>query len=237
MKKKTIFVLVAVLTVMSLLTTACGCRALSGIKRVAPEITSEYEALISAYQNGRRAAANGNTCIALTFSEIQSQVTLYNSYLTADIEKARVYRESLSNFGNGIQDARSHYKDENGNPIPPDKLDLADLVNNQATPADIALNVNAYVTAFTEAPLQNVDPEALKNTQRLVSEKYNQTFACIKDWNDAVFIYNEERNKISGDIVGSIADYLGVKELPESLPYFQFDAPTALPEVKPLEVP
>jgi len=236
MKKKTIFMVVMIL-ITSLLITSCGCGVLSKIKGVAPEITSEYEALISAYQNGRRAAANGNTCIALTFSEIQAQVNLYNSYLTADIEKARVYRESLSNFGDGIQDARSHYRDENGNPIPPDKLDLADLVNNQATPADMALNVNAYVATFTEAPLQNVDPEALKNTQRLVSEKYNQTFACIKDWNDAVFIYNEERNKISGDIVGSIADYLGVKELPESLPYFQFDAPTALPEVKPLEVP
>jgi hypothetical protein len=235
MKKKTIFLLLAVLTVMSLLTTACGCRVLSGIKRAAPEITSEYEALISAYQNGRKAAANGNTCIALTFSEIQAQVTLYNSYLTADVAKAAAYRESLSNFGTDIQDARSHYRDENGNPIPPDKLDLAELANNQATPADMALSVNAYVTTFTEAPLQNVDPESLKNTQRLVSEKYNQTFACVKDWNDAVFTYNEERNKISGDIVGSIVEYLGIKELPESLPYFQFDVPTTLPEVQPFK--
>jgi hypothetical protein len=229
--KSVVFVLVLV---VALLTMSCGL--LSGIKSVAPEITSEYETLITAYQDGRKAAANGSTCIALTFSEIQAQVTLYNSYLTADIAKAAAYRESLNNFGTDISNAQSQYKDANGNPISPNNLDLADLVNNQATPTDMALNVNAYVTTFTEAPLQNVDPETLTSTQRLVSEKYNQTFACVKDWNDAVFTYNEERNKISGDIVGSIADYLGVKELPEELPYFYFE-PTGLPVVPALEVP
>lgn len=221
MKKKTIFVLVAVLTVITLLTTSCH----------------KYNELIEAYQNGREAAANGNTCIALVFSEIQYHVTLYNSYLTADIEKTKAYRESLSTFGAAITNAQSQYVDENGMPISPDKLDLAELAKNHATPGDMALNINAYVTAFTEAPLQNVDPEALKNTQRLISEKYNQAFACVADWNKAISKYNTERNKIKGDIVGSIANDLGVKELPESLPYFQFNAPATLPEAQPLKVP
>jgi len=60
----------------------------------------------------------------------------------------------------------------------------------------LALNVQAYVTNFTEAPLEKVDPTTLANTQKLVSEKFNMTFACVKDWNDVVKQYNVERNKI-----------------------------------------
>ena len=52
------------------------------------------------------------------------------------------------------------------------------------------------------------------------SEQYNKIEACGADWNDAVQAYNTERNKIPGDEVGRIAEYLHVKTLPESLPYY-----------------
>ena len=227
MKNKTIslFVLIALM----IFTTSCGI--LNAPKVIAPGITSEYETLITAYQNGRRAAANGSTCVALTFSEIQSQVTLYNSYLTADVAKTEAYRASLAEFGGKVSSAQDQYRN-----VSPNNLDLAELVENNATPAQMALNVDAYVSTFYEAPLERVDIEALTNTQRIVSEKYNMTFACVKDWNEAVFEYNLERNKISGDIVGRLAEYLGVKELPQELPYYQYEI-SALPSIQPLEIP
>ena len=85
------------------------------------------------------------------------------------------------------------------------------------------------VNAFTEAPLAPVDPSVLVNTQRIISEQYNQAMSCVVDWNTAVKEYNTQRNQISGDVVGSIADRLGVKSLPESLPYFTPPANSANP--------
>lgn len=107
--------------------------------------------------------------------------------------------------------------------------DLGELAAAGGTPADLATGFTLMVNAFTEAPLAPVDPSALANTQRIISEQFNKAQSCVTDWNDAVAIYNTERNQISGDVVGTIAQKLGVKDLPASLPYFIPPANSANP--------
>lgn len=174
-----------------------------------------YNELIVAYQQAQKAAANGSATIGLGFNAIQNYTVMYNSYLSADVAKTKVYREALADYGSKLENQQKEYSGKDSS-----QLDLSQLVKNNATPADMALNINAYVSTFTEAPLQGVNVESLTNTQRLVDVKYNQIFAGIVDWNEAVASYNEIRNKAAGDIVARVAEYLKVKELPEKLPYY-----------------
>lgn len=190
---------------------------------------SRYNSLIESYQNAREAASSSQACFALVGQQLSMQITVYNSYLAADVEKAKVYRDALAGVQSRIADASKAYYDSNGQPIPTDKLDLSKLVENGVTPADTMGGFNLMVNAFTEAPLSPVDPSALANVQRIISEQFNQAMSCVADWNSAAKAYNIERNQISGDVVGSIAEKLGVKDLPVSLPYYTPPAGSASP--------
>jgi hypothetical protein len=183
-------------------------------------VVHKYDSLIEAYQNAQKAAANGQVSIALGFNKIQNYMDMYDQYLSADVEKTKAYREALAEYGAKMAEQQKQYVDSDGQPLDPSQLDLNELVENQATPADMALNVQVYASTFNEAPLENIDIESLTNTQRLVSEAYNEIFASINDWNDAVNEYNTERNKATGDIVGRAAEALNVNELPQKLPLF-----------------
>ena len=193
----------------AILLVAAGCNPVS-----------KYNDLISAYQGAQEAAANGQSCFALTGNQISLQISLYNSYLSTDVEKTKVYRDALKSASDQLSAAQKAYTDSNGVAIPSNKLDLSQLAAQNATPAGLAGGLTLMVQAFTEAPLAAVDPSALINTQRIITEQYNQAMSCVTDWNNAVRVYNTVRNQASGDIVGQVAQKLGVKDLPESLPYF-----------------
>lgn len=230
---KKMSVLQILVTFMLFLVLVAGC--LPSPVKVVKDVVSEYHALITAYQDAQAAAADNTMCLYLTYKSIESQTTIMNSYLVADVAKAQVYRESLATYGGKYGDQNRAFNDvadqsKSGN------LDLGQLAAKNATPANMALTVEAYVTSFSEAPLAQVDPTVTSNTQRLVNEAYNQAFACVKDWNDAVRRYNIERNKIPGDVVGRIAEYLKVKELPESLPFYQPELPEGGPKVPTVSV-
>lgn len=225
MKRGSIYRVFVVLALVAVLLGQTGCLL------IAKDVVKEYHALIEAYQAGRKAAANGNTCLVLAFSEMTNQTVVANNYLVADVAKAEKYRQSLAQYGTKFKEQAQAYEDDSGQPIQPSKLDLGDLAQKGATPADMALTVQVFASTFNEAPLARVDAAPVINAQRIISEKYNQAFACVKDWNDAVEIYNVERNKIPGDAVGRLAEYLKVKELPQELPYFVMKAPAQPPEI------
>jgi hypothetical protein len=202
-------ILVFLLT-LCLIISLCGCG----------KVIDKYDSLITAYQSAQKAAANGQVAVAMGFNKIQNYMDIYNQYLSADVAKTKAYRDALASYGAKLADQQKMYVDQSGNALDPNNIDLAKLVENQATPADMALNVSVYASTFNEAPLEKVDVTSLTNTQKLISEAYNEIYANIKDWNDAVGVYNTERNKATGDIVGRAAEYLKVNELPQKLPYF-----------------
>lgn len=182
-------------------------------------VVSQYDRLISVYQQAQKAAAKSRTTIMLGFNKIQNYLDIYNKYLQADVEKTKVYRESLADFGVKLSNQNAQYTDEKGNILNPSKIDLSKLVESKATPADMAITVNNYAVTLTEAPIQSLDVESLKETNRYVNEAYNEIMASLSDWYKAVEDYNTERTKASGDVVARVAKALGVRDLPESLTY------------------
>jgi hypothetical protein len=199
------------LVVLSLALSACG---------VVGGVVDQYHTLITAYQNAQKTASNFQLCVDTAMGTIYTQAAFLQSYQQADVEKAKVWREALDNSAARLAEVLANYKDANGNPLPASALDLDTLLQQNALPDGVAGGFTLFVQAFQEAPLAQVSDAPVLAAMNTATEQYNKIDACGADWNDAVQAYNTERNKIPGDVVGRIAEALGVKTLPESLPYY-----------------
>jgi hypothetical protein len=216
MKKYSI--VVSSILVLALLFSAC-----STIGKVAGDVVTQYHTLIEKYQKAQKMASNFRLCVDTAMGTIYTQATFLQNYQQADVQKAKVWRDALQSAGSKIADLLKNYKDANGNPIPVDQLDLGELSKVGALPNGVSSGLSLFVQAFQEAPLAAVSDAPVLAAMNTASEQYNKIDACGTDWNDAVEGYNVERNKIPGDVVGRIAEYLKVKELPESLPFYSGD--------------
>ena len=197
-------------------------------------MVDRYDNLVAAYQKAQSQAANGRTAMVLGFNKIQNYMDIYDSYLSADVQKTKEYRQTLEEFGNKFSGQNQEYLDAKGIPVDPSRLDLEQLVKEGATPADMAITLNSYAITFNEAPLNNVSVESLSKTQGYVSEAYNEIYAAGQDWNKAVEVYNAERRKVSNEVVARAAKALGVNDLPSELPYFSLSSPDAQASQPPL---
>ena len=203
--------IINMLVVLSLGLSACG---------VVGGVVDQYHTLITAYQNAQKTASNFQLCVDTAMGTIYTQAAFLQSYQQADVEKAKVWREALDNSAARLAEVLANYKDANGNPLPASALDLDTLLQQNALPDGVAGGFTLFVQAFQEAPLAQVSDAPVLAAMNTATEQYNKIDACGADWNDAVQAYNTERNKIPGDVVGRIAEALGVKTLPESLPYY-----------------
>ncbi len=212
----------SIFVLLGLLLAACGANQ-GGVPSSPQELVQKYNGLIAAYQSARREASDFRLCTDTAMGTIFTQATYLQSYQAMDVEKARVWREALDNSSARLLEALANYKDANGNPIPADQLDLAALSQAGALPDGMGGGFTIMVQAFTEAPLPPISPEPVLMAMRTATEQFNKIQACGDDWNTAVERYNVERNQVPGDIVGRLAQYLGVKELPQELPYYSGD--------------
>ena len=203
--------IINMLVVLSLGLSACG---------IVGGVVDQYHTLITAYQNAQKTASNFQLCVDTAMGTIYTQAAFLQSYQQADVEKAKVWREALDNSAARLAEVLANYKDANGNPLPASALDLDTLLQQNALPDGVAGGFTLFVQAFQEAPLAQVSDAPVLAAMNTATEQYNKIDACGADWNDAVQAYNTERNKIPGDVVGRIAEALGVKTLPESLPYY-----------------
>lgn len=204
------YVAATLLAVLALVLSACG-------------VVDTYNDLIDFYNHARREASSFRLCVDTAMGTIFVQAGLVQQYNTADIEKAKVWRQALDRSGARLIDALKNYKDVNGNPIPVDKLDLAALMQADALPNGLGGGLTLMVNAFTEAPLPQLSDAPTLAAMRTASEQLNKVNGCGEDWNSAVEKYNTRRSQVPGDIVGTLAQKLGVKELPASLPYYTGD--------------
>lgn len=214
--------LFSLIIIAGLVFSACGAKN-GGIPGSPQELVQKYNGLIASYQKARREASDFRLCTDTAMGTIFTQATFLQSYQAMDVEKARVWREALDNSSARLLEALANYKDADGNPIPIDQLDLAVLSQAGALPDGMGGGFTLMVQAFTEAPLPPISPEPVLMAMRTATEQFNKIQSCGDDWNTAVERYNVERNQVPGDIVGRIAEYLGVKELPQELPYYSGD--------------
>ena len=199
---------ITMLVILALALSGC-----SAIVNTAKGVVNEYHTLITAYQNAQKYASNFQLCVDTAMGTIYTQAVFLQNYQQADIEKAKVWREALDNSSARLAETLMNYKDANGNPLPASSLDLGALAAQNALPDSLAGGFSLFVQAFQEAPLAAVSDAPVLAAMATASEQYNKIDACGTDWNDAVQAYNTERNKIPGDVVGSIAEYLKVKTL------------------------
>ncbi|MHC1784578.1 MAG: hypothetical protein AB9891_17790 [Anaerolineaceae bacterium] len=231
MKKTT--VVISMILILAFALSSCQT-----IGKAVTNVVDEYHTLIENYQKAQKMASNFQLCTDTAMGTIYTQATFLQNYQQADVNKAKVWREALDNSSARLAETLANYKDENGNALPASALDLGALAEQQALPDSVSGGFSLYVQAFQEAPLATVSDKPVLMAMQTATEQYNKIDACGADWNDAVEAYNTERNKIPGDVVGRIAEYLKVKTLPESLPYYsgsytgsisQPNLPTAAP--------
>jgi len=214
MKKLAFLVLLALLV-----TLIDGC----GVVR---STVDQYHTLITYYQEARQEASSFRLCVDTGMGVMNVQNGYVQSYIEGQVGMTTEYRQYLSSVNeqrSQVEDLRGNYLDANGNPIPVDQLDLATLADAGALPNGLGGGFTLYVQAFTEAPMPELNPEPVLQAMRTAEEQFNKINACGEDWNGAVQNYNTERNKIPGDVVGTIANELGVKKLPLELPYYGGD--------------
>ena len=113
-----------------------------------------------------------------------------------------------------------NYRDENGQPLDPTKLNLDDLQGKNALPSDIGQGFSLYVNAITQAPPPVPDAQVTLALGDTVDEAMNTIQLAGTDWNDAVKAYNTRRAQIKGEIVARVSAYFGF-DLPLTFPYYQ----------------
>ena len=213
--KRTMFIFSAV-ALLALFATSCGAvqEAIPGPR----EAVVTYNDLIGLYQGAQLGASNAAGCIDTNYAKTQIAVQLNDNYLSTDKAKVEAWRSVLASRQSGLDTMLDAYK-QSGND--PSKLDLKALADKGALPSNLASGFSLYVNAFQEAPLAPTNPDVTLAAMKTSSEAMNSIQQCVNDWNKAVNTYNVTRNQAKGDIVGQVAQKLGVKELPESLPYYQ----------------
>lgn len=199
-------------------TGATGCGAIQQAIPGPAEAVITYNTLIALYQGAQLGASNAAGCIDTNYAKTQIAVQLNDKYLDTDKAKVEAWRKVLAQRQGGLDSMLNAYKQTGGDPS---KLDLKTLADSGALPTDLASGFSLYVNAFTEAPLAPTNPDVTLAAMKTSSEAMNSIQQCVVDWNKAVNAYNVGRNQAKGDIVGQVAQALHVKELPESLPYYQ----------------
>ena len=207
--------IIPVVVLLALVLASCGFGP-------AQPVVNQYETLITLYQKGQRGASSFRLCYDTSMGKIVTTTTQFQMFANADIEKVRAWRDVLNQSVSQGQALTQAYNDPTtGQPIPASQLDLGALQQAGALPNNMGSSFALVVHSVQEAPLAAVSEKMGLAMMDTTNESYNSLQACGEDWNSTAEAYNIERNKVSGDVVGSIADRLGVKTLPEELLYYQ----------------
>lgn len=205
--------------------------------------TDQYNFLITDYEGAQAGVANSTSCISLAYTDMNLQMGINLQVLQAFVAANSAYRKPLEQFGTKVTQAQNDYTGKyqnylgpDGKPLPPSQLDLGALAQKQAMPGDLALTLQVYSTSFVEAGMPQIPTDSTKNLQNIIDEKINMSFACVKTTNDAIQKYNTSRGKVPGEVVGTLAQKAGIRELPRELPYFVVP-PSAPPVVPTFSVP
>jgi hypothetical protein len=113
-----------------------------------------------------------------------------------------------------------NYRDENGQPLDPTKLDLEDLQVKNALPSDLGQGFSLYVNVITQAlpPVPNAQVALAPGDT--INVAMNTIQLGGTDWNDAVEAYNTRRAQIKSEIVTRVSAYFGF-DLLLTFPYYQ----------------
>ena len=196
---------------VSIAATGCG---------VVDSGTTEYNELVALVQGVQSAAANFQLVTDTQYAKIQAKTQITKDYYDAVSSSGEVWTGNFRDEQEALTNMLTNYRDANGQPLDPTKLNLNDLNNKGALPNGLGQGFTLYVNAITQAPppVPNADVTlALGDT---VDEGMNTIQLAGTDWNDAVKAYNTRRAQIKGEIVARVSAYFGF-DLPVTFPYYQ----------------
>lgn len=207
--KQTIFIFVMAAFLIGL--TSCG---------VVQTGTTEYNELVALVQGVQSAAANFQLVTDTQYAKIQAKTQITKDYYDAVSNSGEVWTGNFRSQADALTAMLNNYRDANGQPIDPTKLNLNDLQNKGALPSDLGQGFSLYVNAITQAPPPVPDAQVTLALGDTVDEAMNTIQLAGTDWNDAVKAYNTRRAQITGEIVARVSAYFGF-DLPLTFPYYQ----------------
>jgi hypothetical protein len=207
--KKIISIFMAVTIFVGL--TGCG---------VVKSGTAEYDELVALVQGVQAAASNFQLVTDTQYAKIQAKTQITKDYYDAVSNSGEVWTGNFRSQADALTEMLKNYRDENGQPLDPTKLNLDDLQGKDALPSGIGQGFSLYVNAITQAPPPVPDAQVTLALGDTIDEAMNTIQLGGTDWNDAVKAYNTRRAQIKGEIVARVSAYFGF-DLPLTFPYYQ----------------
>ena len=180
----------------------------------------EYNELVSLVQGVQSAAANFQLVTDTQYAKIQAKTQITKDYYDAVAQSGEVWTGNFRDEAAAMTELLKNYRDANGQPLDPTKLNLNDLQNKGALPDGLGQGFTLYVNAVVQAPPPVPDPQVTLALGDTVDEGMNTIQLAGTDWNDAVKAYNTRRAQIKGEVVARVSAYFGF-ELPVTFPYYQ----------------
>ncbi|MEI7846784.1 MAG: hypothetical protein WCK35_13370 [Chloroflexota bacterium] len=197
--------------------------------------TTEYNDLVALVQGVQSAAANFQLVIDTQYAKIQAKTQITRDYYDAVSNSGEVWTGNFRSQADALTNLMNNYRDANGQPLDPTKLNLTQLQGNNALPSGLGQGFSLYVNAITQAPPPVPDASVTLAMGDTVDEAMNTIQLAGTDWNDAVKAYNTRRAQIKGEIVAKVSAYFGF-DLPVTFPYYQ-GANAGQPVQNPLATP
>lgn len=181
--------------------------------------TNEYDDLVALVQNVQAAASNFQLVTDTQYAKIQAKTQITKDYYDAVAQSGEVWTGNFRDEQEALTELLKNYRDENGQPLDPTKINLNDLQNKGALPDSLGQGFTLYVNAVTQAPPPVPDSDVTLALGDTVDEGMNTIQLAGTDWNDAVRAYNTRRAQITGEVVARVSEYFGF-ELPVTFPYY-----------------
>ena len=205
-----------IITIFVMITMLAGLSACS----VVESGTTEYNELVALVQGVQSAAANFQLITDTQYAKIQAKSQITKDYYDAVNNSGEVWTGNFRSQADALTNLLNNYRDENGQPLDPTKLNLKDLQGKGALPDGLGQGFTLYVNAITQAPPPVPDAAVTLALGDTVDEAMNTIQLGGTDWNDAVKAYNTRRAQIKGEIVARVSAYFGF-DLPVTFPYYQ----------------
>jgi hypothetical protein len=182
--------------------------------------TTEYNELVALVQGVQSAAANFQLITDTQYAKIQAKTQITKDYYDAVSNSGEVWTGNFRSQADALTNLLNNYRDENGQPLDPTKLNLSELQGKGALPNGLGQGFTLYVNAITQAPPPVPDAKVTLALGDTIDEAMNTIQLGGTDWNDAVKAYNTRRAQIKGEVVARVSAYFGF-ELPVTFPYYQ----------------
>ena len=182
--------------------------------------TTEYNDLVALVQGVQSAAANFQLVVDTQYAKIQAKTQITKDYYDAVNNSGEVWTGNFRSQADAMTSLLKNYRDANGQPLDPTKLNLNELQGKGALPSGLGQGFSLYVNAITQAPPPVPDAQVTLALGDTVDEAMNTIQLAGTDWNDAVKAYNTRRAQITGEVVARVSAYFGFP-LPVTFPYYQ----------------